>query len=129
MIKILTALLLTMGTISVQADVVEIISPEQHVALIESGKPMIIMFGADWCGFCREAKPEFIKAEKLYKGKVIFAYIDTDKVRVPFVNGIPEFVIGSDINNLVLLESLGQLPSRDVKGIIEYIKRFTGVSP
>lgn len=39
----------------------------------------IIMFKADWCGFCKRAKPEFEQSAKLLKGMFTFYIVDADK--------------------------------------------------
>ena len=36
------------------------------------------MIGADWCPYCRNAKPHFTRLSKLYNSKVNAKYIDVD---------------------------------------------------
>ena len=36
------------------------------------------MIGADWCPYCRNAKPHFARLSKLYNSKVSAKYIDVD---------------------------------------------------
>jgi thiol-disulfide isomerase/thioredoxin len=36
------------------------------------------MIGADWCPYCRNAKPHFTRLSKLYGSKVNAKYIDVD---------------------------------------------------
>jgi len=127
MIKFLTALLLILGPISATA-VVEVTNQVEHQAVTNQVKPVIIMFGAEWCPYCKEAMPAFIKAEKLYKGKVIFVYMDVDKVQIEGIPYLPSYVtsfITGEFNN----ESLNKLKSRDVKGLVEYIEKYHGVKP
>ena len=38
----------------------------------------ILMIGADWCPYCRNAKPHFARLSKLYSGKVRAKYVDVD---------------------------------------------------
>jgi thiol-disulfide isomerase/thioredoxin len=38
----------------------------------------ILMIGADWCPYCRNAKPHFTRLSKLYGSKVNAKYIDVD---------------------------------------------------
>ncbi len=42
------------------------------------GSKTILMIGADWCPYCRNAKPHFARLSKLYKSKVNAKYIDVD---------------------------------------------------
>ena len=39
----------------------------------------IIMFGTEWCKFCRQTFPEFQKSAKLLKGTYTFYYVDCEK--------------------------------------------------
>ena len=36
------------------------------------------MIGADWCPYCRNAKPHFARLSKMYSGKVRAKYVDVD---------------------------------------------------
>ena len=42
------------------------------------GSKTILMIGADWCPYCRNAKPHFTRLSKLYSSKVNAKYIDVD---------------------------------------------------
>ena len=42
------------------------------------GSKTILMIGADWCPYCRNAKPHFTRLSKLYNSKVSAKYIDVD---------------------------------------------------
>ena len=42
------------------------------------GSKTILMIGADWCPYCRNAKPHFTRLTKLYSSKVNAKYIDVD---------------------------------------------------
>jgi thiol-disulfide isomerase/thioredoxin len=38
----------------------------------------ILMIGADWCPYCRNAKPHFTRLSKLYSSNINAKYIDVD---------------------------------------------------
>ena len=44
----------------------------------KQGSKTILMIGADWCPYCRNAKPHFTRLSKLYGSKVNAKYIDVD---------------------------------------------------
>jgi len=129
--KKLLAVLTLLASVAVSAEVIHLQSFDQHRKLIESKKPIVYMFGADWCGYCKEAYPDFVKAEKLYKGKVLFIYIDTDKIQanVPY---LPSYAVGDKdpMKNRSIFdqESLNKIESRDVEGLKKFIKEYLKVS-
>jgi len=49
--------------------------------IIESEKPVLIDFFADWCGPCHQLKPIIASLEKEYADKILFLRIDTDQHR------------------------------------------------
>jgi thiol-disulfide isomerase/thioredoxin len=42
------------------------------------GSKTILMIGADWCPYCRNAKPHFTRLSKLYSSNINAKYIDVD---------------------------------------------------
>ncbi|MFH1470814.1 MAG: thioredoxin domain-containing protein, partial [Candidatus Micrarchaeota archaeon] len=62
--------------------VIEISKPEELRTLIDSGKPLLVMFSAEWCGDCKSLLPHFEKAaEKLEKDRVKVVRIILSKER------------------------------------------------
>ncbi|CAD6980513.1 unnamed protein product [Tilletia controversa] len=47
--------------------------------VVKIEKPVLAMFFAHWCGHCRNAAPEFLKAARSLDGIVKFAAIDCDR--------------------------------------------------
>lgn len=76
------------------------------------GMPIIIDFGADWCGPCREFKPILDTAHEEMLGKAIIKYVDVDKY--PDIAG--QFPI-SVIPTQVFISSDGTpyVPGQDTK--------------
>ena len=47
--------------------------------IIESGKPVVIDFWAEWCGPCRMVGPVVEELAKQYDGKVVIGKMDVDE--------------------------------------------------
>jgi len=57
--------------------------------IINSGKPVVIDFWAEWCGPCRMVGPVVEELAKEYDGKVVIGKMDVDNnVETPNVYGI-----------------------------------------
>lgn len=104
-------------------------NPEQVKAAFAKGRPMVIMFYADWCPACQSTKPRYAEAEKALAGKVDFYLMDSDKIRLRMAkdfDGIPAFVAGTsekDIRSARTLETGGM----STKDLIKYVTKSTGV--
>ena len=79
----------------------------QEVAL-DSGKPVMVDFWAEWCGPCRMVGPIIDELSKDFEGKAVVGKIDVDSNQ--------EFAAKYGVRNIptVLLFKDGELVSRQV---------------
>ena len=71
--------------------------------MIASGKPVMVDFGATWCGPCKALAPRIEELEKEYEGRVMIGTADVDecsdlaaKIRIRNVPTVLFFKGGSD---------------------------------
>lgn len=73
---------------------------EFETKVLKSNSPIVVDFWADWCGPCKSIAPYYETLSDEYKGKLLFAKVDTDaNPRVPSrlgIQGIPTFIIFKD---------------------------------
>lgn len=80
------------------------VTEENFNALLNTGKPVMIDFGATWCGPCKALAPRIEEIEKEYDGRAIIGTADVDecsdlaaKFRIRNVPTVLFFKAGSDM--------------------------------
>ncbi len=79
------------------------VTEENFNQIIASGKPVMIDFGATWCGPCKALAPRIEEIEKEYDGRAMIGTADVDecsdlaaKFRIRNVPTVLFFKAGSD---------------------------------
>jgi thioredoxin len=100
---------------------IEVTDQNFQQQVLGSDQPVIVDFWAEWCGPCRMMAPHFEALANEYKGRVVFAKLDTDAnpgVPTAFgIRGIPTLILfrgGKEVDRIV-----GAVPRDRVKSHIE----------
>jgi thioredoxin 1 len=88
----------------------------------QSPVPVLLDFGATWCGPCRALKPILEELSKTYAGRMKVLYVDADKARQTAV----KFNVASLPTVVVLSggQERGRVIGLRAKG--EYVKQIEG---
>ena len=98
----------------------DLTTAEQFQAqVVRPGKPALVDFYADWCGYCQALKPTLAQLESEYAGKVAFFRVDTDAARelssqhgIQYLPTLLFYAGGRQVDRIVGLESESQLRQR-----------------
>jgi thioredoxin 1 len=84
--------------------------------VLDSTEPVLVDFGATWCGPCRKMEPVIAHASLNYEGRVKFGKVDIDAsqtlAREYGVSGVPSLVLfhrGQEIGRTLGYHSLDDL--------------------
>ncbi len=84
----------------------------QYSEAIESDKPMVALFYADWCGYCLKFMPKYRTLSNIYKGKYNFVMLNVEAaenrklVEDVVVTGYPTvMILDPKYDNRVLLNN------------------------
>ena len=55
------------------------VTEENFNEMINTGKPVMVDFGATWCGPCKALAPRIEEIEKEYEGKAVIGTADVDE--------------------------------------------------
>ena len=89
--------------------------------VIKAATPVLVDFGADWCGPCRLIGPLLEELAPEYEGRLTIAKLDVDKNRETAikygVQGIPSLILFKD--GKVADQVVGALPKPKLKEWID----------
>ena len=92
--------------------------------MIQSDKPVLVDFFAEWCGPCKMMAPVLKEVKATIGDAVTIIKVDVDKSQQAAieyqVQGVPTFILFK--NGKPLWRSSGVIPKA---GLIETIKKFT----
>ena len=72
------------------------LNPGDFQTLLTKGKPVMIDFGASWCGPCQMMKPDLTAANEKYAGKAYIKYVDSDEFK-DFASNFPVQVVPTQV--------------------------------
>ena len=91
--------------------------------VLESTRPFLVEFGADWCGTCRINAPIIKKAFAGYKGRIKFGKIDLEQNERVFkeygIRDIPTILLFK--NGQVVDHITGCVKREDLTAKLEYL--------
>lgn len=82
---------------------------------ISGSEPVLVKFGAEWCGPCKSVAPTLDALATEYSGRVKFLSVDIDSTSIAGkynIRGIPTILIfknGQVVNTIVGAQSKGRL--------------------
>ena len=88
------------------------IDKQQFEELMNSNKPVLVDFGAPWCGYCRRIDPVYDRIAESYKEDLVTVKVnvdeETDLMEQEKIEVLPTLVIyrkGEEVDSIVAPES------------------------
>lgn len=99
-------------------------TPEKLATLANNSQlPIVVQFGAEWCGFCKIEQKDIREAlEPAYRGKIRFIHVDVDRnTAFIFPDGIPQTFAYAKVGKTVLNVgwSIGYSGMKSLDNVIE----------
>ena len=89
--------------------------------LITSKKPVVVKFWAPWCRPCRKMTPEYEKAARTLKDKVVFAELNVDRYKdvsnIYGIHRIPTLIIFKD--NKIIKKISGGMKQKNIEAFVK----------
>ena len=67
------------------SDIIEVTDENFEAEILQSDLPVLVDFGAAWCGPCKQLKPLVEDLAGEYDGRLKVAYVDIDQARTTAV--------------------------------------------
>lgn len=103
--------------------IVKITDTNFEEEVLKSDKPVLVDFGANWCGPCVAIAPIFEKVAKNYSDRVKFGKIDVDESQSTAqrykVFSIPTLLLFQD--GKVVGQSIGLIPEEKIEELLQKV--------
>ncbi len=86
-----------------ETKVIELTTPEQVKAELAKAGPIILLYSADWCGFCKEFEPDYDQMSTVFTN-LRFYKVNADKIglkeHAKLLKGVPAIFVGRNEDQL-----------------------------
>jgi thioredoxin 1/putative thioredoxin len=111
------------------SDIVTVTEREFEREVIRSELPVLIEFGAEWCGPCKQIKPEVESFAREMQGKLKVVYVDVDKApmlaRELRIQNVPTFMLF--VEQRIADAQVGALGKKQLQRMVEpFLPRAAG---
>jgi len=111
------------------SDIVTVTEREFEREVIRSEIPVLIEFGAEWCGPCKQIKPDVESFAREMQGKVKVVYVDIDKAamlaRELRIQSVPTFMLF--VEQRIADAQVGAMGKKQLQRMVEpFLPRAAG---